>query len=107
MVEKISEDQETMLKRYAESSIQMGVGGELSIFYSAEEERAEVAQQWCDFGLAKGFFYLAHYFVPYNIEAMMRAVFKVDEVERLFKETVYDEPCDLQDTHPRADTYSV
>ena len=70
MVERISEDKETLRKRYTASSIQMGAGGELSVYYSADEERAAAAQQWCNFGPAKGFFYLAQYFVPYNIEAM-------------------------------------
>ena len=45
MVERISEDEETLRKRYAVSSIQMGVGGELSVYYSADEERAAAAQQ--------------------------------------------------------------
>ena len=66
MVQKNSEDEETLRKQYAASLIQMGAGGELSVFYSADEERAAVAQQWCDFGPAKGFFYLAQYFIPYT-----------------------------------------
>ena len=88
--QKISDDEETMRKRYAAYSVQMGSSGALSVFYSKDEERAEEAQQWGDFGPAKGFFHLLPYFVPCDIEALMLKAFKPEEVERLFKETVYD-----------------
>ena len=45
MAQKISDDEETLRKRYAASSIQMGLGGALSVFYIADLERAEEAQQ--------------------------------------------------------------
>ena len=90
MTQKISEDEVTFRKRYAVSSVQMGSGGALSVFYSADAERAEEAKQWGEFGPAKGFFYLLPFFVPYDIERLMLTAFKEEEVERLFNETVFD-----------------
>ena len=90
MTEKISPDQDSGRKHHVSYSVQMSSTGQVSIFYIANPERAEVAKSWKIYSGGHAFFLLMRHFVPHDIEVMLKEMLDKEELDLMLKEVMFD-----------------